>query len=249
MIWAVAAGGVAGLVLGFIGAGGTVVGLPVLLYLAALRPHAAMGTNAAGVAVIAAALLLWRARHGGVPWREALTFTAPGVAGDIVGGRIGLVFPGQRLVFLLGILLFAVAGWLVVLSFQKAGPPAPGSPSGQGSRPWLLMLAGTLVGAVAGFFAIGGGFMIVPALALLGRLELVEAAAAGLLPIGVFAAAVSAQYFLAGDVSVGLAAAMLPPGVVAGALGAELARRMPRRALQRVFAVVLVAVGIYMSVR
>jgi uncharacterized membrane protein YfcA len=156
MVWSVLAGGLAGLVLGLLGAGGTVIGLPVLLYLAHLRPHTAMGTNAAGVALVALALLAWRALRGGVPWCEAIYFTVPGVAGNLIGAHLGLVFPGRRLIFLLGILLFAVAGWLVYLSLHGDARAGTATRNRGARSRWLMMATAFLIGGVAGLFDIGG---------------------------------------------------------------------------------------------
>lgn len=248
MEWAALAGALAGLMLGFLGAGGTVIGLPVILYLARLHPHDAMGTNAAGVALIALALLAWRALHADVPWGEALLFAGPGIAGDIVGGRLGLAFPGGRLVFLLGVLLFAVAARLGYLSlFARQGRTDSRETGITPKRAVALALTAVVVGLVSGFFAIGGGFMIVPALVLIGGLDLLDAAAAGLLPIAAFAAAVGVQYQLAGHVSLPDAGVMVPAGLLAGALGIAFARRVPKRLLQGTFALILVVIGIYMS--
>jgi uncharacterized membrane protein YfcA len=89
--------------------------------------------------------------------------------------------------------------------------------------------------------------MIVPGLALTGGLDLLEAAAAGLLPIAAFAGAVVSQYLAAGDVSLVPAVVMVLPGVAGGAFGIAWARRLPRQVLQRVFAAVLVVIGVYMA--
>jgi uncharacterized membrane protein YfcA len=251
---AVVAGLLAGLVLGYLGAGGTVVGLPLVLYVAHLRPHLALGTNALGVSAIAAALFAWRTRDRGLPWRHGLVFAFPGLAGIYCGARLGLVYPGQRLVFLLGILLFVVAAWLFYLSTrpepEASADQRPGSAE-PAPRPaparWPLLATAFAVGCTAGFFAIGGGFMIVPALALAGGLELAQAAAAALLPIAAFSGWVGLQYWAAGNADPTLAGAMLAPGLAGGFLGMDLGRRLSRRTTQRVFAAFLVALAIYMS--
>lgn len=254
---ALVAGALAGFVLGLLGAGGTVVGLPILLFLGGLRPHLALGTNALGVALVALALLAWRLGRRQVALRAALTFTVPGLAGIYVGARLGLAFPGQSLVSLLGLLLFVIAGWLAYSSFRPAGGGGSGAEASAGSvaadrrvgRAVVLGGVALVVGVTAGFFAIGGGFMIVPALALFGGLELMDAAATALLPVTLFAACVAAQYWLSGSVAPATSVAMLPPGVGGGVIGVWLGGRLSRRTAQRIFAAFLVALGVYMIVR
>lgn len=253
---ALVAGGLAGFVLGLLGAGGTVVGLPVLLFVAGLRPHLALGTNALGVALVALALLAWRLARRQVALRAALTFTVPGLVGIYVGARLGLSFPGQNLVSLLGLLLFVIAGWLAFSSTrpatrrsgESAAEGGVGNDEGVG-RLVALGVVALVVGAIAGFFAIGGGFMIVPALAVLGGLELMDAAATALMPVALFAAWVAVQYWTSGSVAAGPSLAMLPTGIGGGLAGAWLGGRLPRRTAQRVFAGFLVALGVYMVVQ
>lgn len=250
MIWATVSGLGAGWVLGFLGAGGTVVALPVLLYFTAAEPHLVLGTNAAGVAIIAAALATWRIRSGEVILREAALFALPGLAGIYLGTRLGLSVPGAHLIFLLGILVFAIAGWIYYLSTQgadqsEAKAPTP-EPMALPRRALRLVPAALGVGFIAGFFAIGGGFMIVPGLMLAGDLSLAAATASGLLPIACFAGLVALRYLHAGAVAPGWAAAMAGAGLVGGAVGIWLNRRLPRRTLQRAFAVLLVFIGLYM---
>jgi len=253
MIGAIAAGIAAGFVLGLLGAGGTIVGLPFLLYLVALSPHRVLGTNALGVAFAALALLavrIWRRR---LPLAPGLTFALPGLVGIYLGGRLGLTFPGRQLVFLLGFLVFVVAAWMFYLSTRSAAAPSQESfplfaPL---TRQRVLLLAPTalVVGAVAGFFAIGGGFLIVPALMLVGGLELAEAAAAALVPIAAFALLVGAEYASSGQVAFGLAVIMALAGLIGGLFGIGLGARLPKKRLQQVFALLLVAIGIYMLAR
>jgi uncharacterized membrane protein YfcA len=256
MIAPLVAGLFAGFVLGFLGAGGTVIGLPILLLLSStLRGHRAFGTNALGVAFIAAALFGWRLRTRRVRVREGLAFAVPGLLGIAVGVRLGLGFPGHRLVSLLGFVLFAVAAWMLYLSTRVPQGPGVGSADSPSAhsltvhRAVALGVTAVAVGATAGFFAIGGGFMIVPALMIAGGLELAEAASTALLPIAVFAALVGIEYVAAGTAVVPASGIMLASGLSGGAAGIWLADRLPRPMLQRAFAAALVAIGVYLLLR
>jgi uncharacterized protein len=249
MIWAVPAGLLAGLALGYLGAGGTVVGLPFVLYLAGLSPHLALGTNALGVSLTALALLLWRLSRRQVPVRHGVIFTLPGVVGIYVGVQAGLVYPGRKLIYLLGLLLFVVAAWIYYLStLPGMGLVAAGVAEPRGRRRLSLMApVAFVIGTAAGFFAIGGGFMIVPGLSLAGGLELTEAAAASLLPIAAFSGWIGAEYWKAGSVNLSIAGMMLAAGLVGGMIGIWLGQRLSKRATQRVFAVFLCLLGLYMT--
>jgi uncharacterized membrane protein YfcA len=254
VVWAVAAGLAAGFVLGFLGAGGTIVGLPFLLFLAGLSPHHALGTNALGVSLIAAALMGWRAGHREVPLQEGIVFTLPGLVGILLGAHLGLIYPGRRLIFLLGILIFIVSSWIFYLSTQQ--PSASNNVSTNPlerrthpiSRTTLLKVIPTAfaVGFTAGFFAVGGGFMIVPGLMLAAGLDLPLAAASALLPISAFAALVGIDYILAGSVSIKLSLFMLVAGLAGGAYGIWLSKRAAKKTMLRAFGVFLALLGLYM---
>ena len=105
------------------------------------------------------------------------------------------------------------------------------------------------VGGAAGFFGIGGGFMIVPAMALTANIELIEAAASSLLPIAAFAGLVGATYLFAGQIDLWLSAIMFAAGMFGGFLGVRLGRRVGKTTTYRIFATFLVLLGIYMILR
>ena len=281
MLWVLPAGLLAGFVLGYLGAGGTVIGLPFVLFLAGLPPHMALGTNALGVSLIAAALLAFRIWQGKVNIADGLVFALPGLAGIYSGVRLGLIFPGQKLVFLLGFLLFFVSAWMFYLSTQLPANPADSTENGlepprdsrapkngilqavdpppretkvsadQNSKVRYLRMAlvALLIGLVAGFFGIGGGFLIVPGLVLAGNMGLMEAAATSLLPIAVFSGWIGVQYLLSGSAQAPLSGMMLGGGLFGGWAGIEVGRRLSKKTSQQIFAVFLLLLGIYMIVR
>lgn len=251
MVWAALSGLAAGWILGFLGAGGTVIALPLLLHFTNAAPHVALGTNALGVGVIASALAGWRSWRRELALFEAVLFAVPGLGGIYAGTWVGLQFPGQRLIFFLGFLVFAIAGWIFYLSTRDSDSGEPKEAVAGTWRRRIVRLAplAFLVGFVSGFFAIGGGFMIVPGLMIAGDLSLSVAAATGLLPIAAFAGLVGLRYLLAGAVSLPWTGVMAVAGLAGGAVGIWLNQRLPRRALQRAFAVLLVAIGAYMVMR
>lgn len=257
MLWTIPAGLLAGFVLGFLGAGGTIVALPVLLFLARLSPHLSLGTNALGVSFIAAALVTWRISRNEVPLFGGILFAVAGAPGIFLGAHLGLLYPGRKLVFLMGFLLFVVAGWMYYLSVRhKSGLHSPTNVSklptaGRAAGSQIGMMAATAfsIGTAAGFFGIGGGFMIVPGLMLVGGMELSLASAASLIPIAAFAGVVGIEYWAADMVRVSWSAAMLIAGLAGGACGVWLSQRLSKVVMLQIFAAFLVALGIYMLLR
>jgi uncharacterized protein len=154
-----------GLVQGLIGGGGSVLGVPVLIYVVGLAdPHIAIGTSALSVGLSALVSLMAYVRSRHVKWRCGAAFTATGAVGALAGSSLGMAFPGRELVGLFGGLMIVVALAMAI------GPPIEGDAhvrldrsSAMRLAPFLL-LYGFGVGALSGFFGIGGGFLAVPGL-------------------------------------------------------------------------------------
>lgn len=269
------AGAVAGFVLGFAGAGGTIVGIPCYLYIADVAPHQTFGTNALGVAAIALFLVMVRGLRRELHYKPGIAFAIPGVVGAYFGTRASTYISGSRLVFLLGFVVLIVSGYIYYLSTRTAPgirTAAPVSPRTvvpeaslaasrltgpanashiDGSRgPSMLRISplGLVVGAVSGFFGIGGGFMIVPGTSWAARIDLKAAAAASLIPIAAFAALVGVRYTSAGSVSLPHAGIMALTGIIFGSLGIWLSAKVATKRFQQAFAGLLVVLGIYMIV-
>lgn len=246
MLGSVLGGALAGLALGMLGAGGTVIGLPMLLYFSALHGHEAFGSNALGVTAIALLLLFWRVSRKQIDLGLGLLFTVPGLIGIAVGARLGLVFPAAKLIFLLSFLILIVGGWIFYLSTRHDAPPPQRSVK---IDPVLVIRVAPIalvVGVISGFFAIGGGFLIVPGLAFAASIDLRDSARSSLLPITAFAGLDAIEYMAAGDVSYGASAIMVLAGIAGGTAGIMLSNRLKLRTIQRVFAIFLASIAIYM---
>lgn len=225
--------------------------------MAGLAPHLALGTNATGVALIAGGLLAWRTVQNEVPLADGAIFALPGIPGIYLGVRLGLIYPGAKLVFLLGFLLFGVAGWMGYLSAHQGQAVSSASPSTddrranalQGRRIARMAATAFAIGLAAGFFAVGGGFMIVPGLIIVGGLQLAHASSASLLPICAFATVIAAEYLAAGSVRIGWSALMLAGGMAGGAYGVWLGKHLSKAVMQRAFAIFLAVLGIYIVLR
>lgn len=242
-------GALVGLLLAAFGGGGSVLATPWLIYVVGIADvHVAIGTSAAGVALNAVAGLLGQARAGAVKWPCASVFAVAGVLGALIGAHLAKQVDGEAL---LG--WFAIAMALVALSMMRT-PRSTGDPLVRldAARTMKLAPIGLLVGLAAGFFGIGGGFLIAPGLMAATGMTLSNAAASSLVSVTLFGASTSASYALTGQIDWPVLAAMVAGGVMGTVPGIILARALARRALvaRRVFAgmILLVAAFILWSV-
>ena len=242
------AGGVVGFSLGLVGGGGSILAVPLMIYLVGVpSAHVAIGTSAFAVAVSAAANLVQHARRGTVKWRCAFVFAAAGVLGAFAGSSLSKTIDGQKLLVFFAILMLVVAGLML------AGRSAVGNEGVQLNRrnvPKLLAL-GLATGGLSGFFGIGGGFLIVPGLMLATGMPILNAVASSLVAVAAFGVTAAANYALSGFVDWRLAAIFIGGGVFGGIAGAQLAATLgkTRGRLNIAFAAVIFAVAIYMLVR
>src|SRR6185312_9790865 len=178
---AVVCGSAVGFSLALIGGGGSILAVPLLLYVVGLHdPHLAIGTSALVVSFNAFANLIPHARAGHVRWKVAFTFAAAGVLGAFVGSTIGKAINGHHLLVLFALLMLVVAGFM--LRGRRGGSdryPLPGMYPRLGA-------VGLGTGSLAGFFGIGGGFLIVPGLMFASGMEIIHAIGTSLFAVGAF---------------------------------------------------------------
>lgn len=244
-------GALVALLLSVFGGGGSVLAVPLLLYLVGVRdPHAAVGASAAGVALNALTALAGHARAGRVRWRPALTFAAFGVTGAWAGAALAQRIDGRAL-------LLAFAGAMVTVGLAMLRPARAEDPSAalpnRPSRLVQLRLAGAGlgVGAASGFFGIGGGFLIVPGLMAATGMGLAMAQAASLVSVAAFGATTAATYAAAGWLDPALVSAMAVGGLGGAALGLPLAARLGRNVTlaRRLFAGLIILTALYVAVQ
>lgn len=242
-------GSLVGFALALTGGGGSTLAVPLLLYVVGVQDaHMAIGTSALAVAVNAYANLVPHARAGHVRWRAGVLFTIAGVGGALLASEVGKLVDGQALIGLFAGLMVVVA--LVMLRQRKA----PAQTDAGGAVEHLdarLMGTGLGAGTIAGFFGVGGGFLIVPGLMLSSRMAIIEAIGTSLLGVGSFGLTTALNYARSGFVDWQLAWLFIVGGVVGGWLGMLAARRLAhtRGALNIVFAGMIMAVALYMLTR
>jgi uncharacterized membrane protein YfcA len=187
------------------------------------------------------------ARGGTVRWSCALTFAAAGMIGAFVGSIFGKMLDGQKLLALFALVMLVIAA-LMLKSRSKTG--LPDVRISWANMPAIVGL-GLATGTMSGFFGIGGGFLIVPALMLATGMAIMNAVSSSLVAVTAFGLTTAASYAWSGLVSWQLAGLFIVGGIVGGLIGTRSARHLATRrgALNIGFAGVIIAVAIYMLVR
>lgn len=233
-----------GFVLGLVGGGGSILAVPLLVYLVGVpSPHVAIGTSALAVAVNAASGLASHARAATVKWRCAAVYALSGVAGAFVGSTLGKAFDGQKLLFLFALVMIAV-GVLMLRRRKLCGNAAV--TLGRENAPRLVGY-GLGTGVFSGFFGIGGGFLIVPGLIAATGMPMINAVGSSLVAVTALGLTTAANYALSGLVDWLLAFAFIAGGLLGSFAGARLAKRLAGTGrLSTVFAALIFVVAAYM---
>ena len=243
-----ASGALVGFSLGLIGGGGSILAVPLMVYVVGVSDaHVAIGTSAIAVAINAAINLSNHARGGTVRWSCALTFAAAGIIGAFIGTIFGKMLDGQRLLTLFALLMLLI-GILMLRTRSRVGLPE--ERMSWDNMPAIVGL-GLATGTLSGFFGIGGGFLIVPALMLATGMPIINAVSSSLVAVTAFGLTTAASYAWSGLISWQLAGLFIAGGLVGGLIGTRLAQLLSARrgALNIVFAAVIMAVAFYMLVR
>lgn len=249
---ATGSGGVVGLVLGLVGGGGSILAVPLLVYVVGVTsPHIAIGTSAVAVSASALGNLLTHWRAGNVKWRCAAVFAAAGVLGAFAGSTVAKALDGQKLLALFGVIM-VVVGVLMLRKRSTGGNPDVRLSSETARELLPLLLAiGFAVGVFSGFFGIGGGFLIVPGLILATGMPLTSAIGTSLVAVSAFGAATAASYAVSGLVDWPLAGLFVLGGLLGGLAGVKLGKALAQRkqTLNLVFASLVIVVGLYIVLR
>lgn len=241
----IGSGSLVGFALGLLGGGGSILAVPLLVYVVGVKDtHLAIGTSALAVAVNAFANLIPHSRAGNVKWPCAVVFAISGVAGAAAGAALGKAVEGQKLLFLFGLVMVAVA--LAMLRPKAAASGDPGVRINSGIAVRLVGI-GLIVGLLSGFFGIGGGFLIVPAIMLGSGMAMLNAVGSSLVSVGAFGLTTAISYAVAGLVDWRVAGFFIAGGILGGLAGTALAGRLAqkRAALTRIFAVAVLAVAAF----
>jgi uncharacterized protein len=233
-----------GLIVGAVGGGGAILALPVLVYVLGEGVGPASTASLIVVALAAAVGAGARARDGHVCWRLALVFSAPAAVASLAGALLSAEASPRVLIlsFVPVMLVAAAATW------QRSGAGRQEEDTGcPAAKSAVVAGAGLAVGALTGFFGVGGGFMIVPVLAIALGLAFKRAVATSLVIITLTGMAALASHLATGAAPDFGVTAALSVSTMAGALiGTEVADRLPQQVLARGFAIIVAALAVFL---
>lgn len=237
-------GSVVGFSLGLVGGGGSILAVPLMVYLVGVtNPHVAIGTSALAVAANAATGLVSHARARTVKWRCGGMYAAAGVLGALAGSSAGKAFDGQRLLFLFAIVMVVVG---IVMLRGRNAVGVEGAQCNRENAPKVLGY-GLGTGIFSGFFGIGGGFLIVPGLIAATSMPIINAVGTSLVAVTAFGLTTALNYAVSGLVDWALAGVFIGGGIVGGLGGTVAAKRLSGSGnLTTVFAMLIFVVAAYM---
>ena len=226
-----------GISLGMLGGGGSILTTPILIYALGVDVKAAIATSLLVVGVTSLAGMVPHAVAGNVNWKTGLLFGGAGMAGAWVGGYVAGWVPPNVLMALFALMMLATSGAMFRGRKQMEAGAARSVPK--------ILLDGVVVGVVTGLVGAGGGFLVVPALVLLGGLPMQQAVGTSLLVIAMKSAAGFAGHAMHVTVDYQLAAMVSGAAVVGSLIGGRLASLVAPDTLRRGFAVFVLVMGAF----
>lgn len=228
-----------GLAFGLVGAGGSLLTVPVLVYVLGQGARVATTATLVIVGITAVAGAAEYARRGAVRWRVAVSFGGAAAAGAVGGTFLNRFVDEQALLAAFGVLM-------LVAAYALARGRPPGNVSAQQRITPRVVLGGFAVGVLTGFFGVGGGFIIVPVLVLGLGLSIESAVGTSLVVIALATSAALAGHLATETLDWPLTIVFSAAAVSGAVAGARVSGRIPAAALTRAFSVVVAAVGVFL---
>ncbi len=236
-----------GVSLGLLGGGGSILTVPILVYVVGVATHQAIALSLLIVGTTSLAALIPHARAGRVRWRTGAVFGATSMVGAFGAGKLAHLVPGTVLLLFFGAMMLVTA--VAMMRGQQGQTTADCCESGEGKLSELplvkIVLEGLIVGAITGLVGAGGGFLVVPALVLFAKLPMRSAVGTSLLVIAMKSFAAFAGYASTTQVDFGFAAMATAAAVVGSIAGGSLAGRVPQTLLRRGFAWFVIVMAVF----
>lgn len=229
-----------GLSLGLLGGGGSILTVPILSYVAGMSTKAAIASSLFVVAVTSSVAVISHARAGRVRWRMGLLFGASGMVGAYGGGFLAAYIPARVLMILFGLMMAATA-----IAMLRKGKPVTAAAPRRDVPVFKVLLDGVVVGIVTGLVGAGGGFLVVPALVLLGGLSMQIAVGTSLLVIAMKSFAGLAGHLQHVDVDWPLTLAVTGAAIAGSLVGGKLVDRIPPQTLRRGFGLFIIIMSVF----
>jgi uncharacterized membrane protein YfcA len=252
LVLSIISGIAVGFILGLIGGGGSILAIPLLLYFVGVRStHLAIGTTALAVGVNAYINFFAHHKRGNVRVGTGAIFSVIGAIGVFAGSTIGLLTNSGRLLFLFSLLMIAVGVRMYIAkrNAENEGSLAENTKSNVKTKCGKVGIFSVLTGFASGFFGIGGGFLIVPAIMYSTRIRINEAIGTSLLVVGTFGVLTAVRYAFSGDLIYSISIFFIVGGIAGGLAGTRISSGMDTSLLRKVFAVIIVLVGFYVMAR
>ena len=238
--------GLIGLSLGLLGGGGSILALPVLVFVGRVDPRQAVAMSLAIVGATSLTASLLHRRSGRVDTRVGALFGGVGLPMAFLGARLTHLMPPRTLLLCFGVLMLVVGSVMVVRALRE---PRGGEVTRPRRHPVAVLAAGAGVGFLTGFLGIGGGFLIVPALTLFAGLAMPVAVGTSLLVIAFNCAAGFIGHMHTDTVPIVPTVLFTAMAIGGGVVGERLVGRTSPRRLRRAFGIFVILLGIYVLVR
>ncbi|MFT5208184.1 MAG: putative membrane protein YfcA [Candidatus Omnitrophota bacterium] len=235
-----------GLSLGLLGGGGSVLMVPIFVYVAKVSINEAIAMSLIIVGISSAVGSYKYYRQGFVNQRLVVLFVVPGVIAAFLGARLTQYVSANHLLFMFGILMALIA----LILFKKSSNRTEGLEQVV-CRPGLVLsvVAGAVIGLLTGLLGVGGGFLIVPAIALLMKCSLYTAIGTSLVIISINSLTGFIGHISVIELNVPLTAAFLIATVAGAVLGTRFSDKFSIVLLQRTFAILIFGVGLFLAVQ
>lgn len=235
-----------GVSLGLLGGGGSILTVPILTYVAGLPAKEAIAASLFVVGTTSLVSVVSHARRGRVKWRTGLVFGVASMAGAFGGGLLGGHIPGTVLMIAFALMMVATAA-AMIRGRRKA--PSSGGDEAKKLPVVKVILEGLVVGLVTGLVGAGGGFLVLPALVLLGGLSMPAAVGTSLVVIAMKSFAGLGGYLTSVQLDWGLVAGVTAAAIVGSLIGAKLTGIIPENILREGFGFFVLAMGVFVLVQ
>jgi hypothetical protein len=228
-----------GLVLGLLGGGGSILTVPILVYALGVEAHAAISLSLilVGSTALVGAFLHQEAAR--VAWRQGLLFFLFGAPLNFLGAVLSRHVSGTVLLLLFGVLM-GVSGTAMLFKRKER------QNSTSGPSIWPVIIAGGIVGFLAGFLGVGGGFLVVPSLVLFLEIPIKSATGTALLVIAANSALALYGHRHTLAIDWVLLLELVAPALLATYVGVRLTEILSAQELRRIFSVFVILFGVFM---
>ena len=242
MVLLAALASLVGLSLGALGSGGSILTVPLLTYLGGLEAKSAIATSLLVVGAVSIVAMIPHARAGRILWGTAFRFAGAAMVGGYLGGRAAAWFEGKTLLVLFAGMMLLTA--TMMIRGNQNADLNPKQASGM-----LIVVEGLVVGAVTGLVGAGGGFLVVPALVLLGGVDVHRAIGTSLVVVALKSFAAFAGHVGHVEVPLGLAAIVTAAAAVGAIVGSQVSAAVPPAKLKQGFGVFVLLAGVFILYR